>query len=107
MDDEKKKVFDDKAIENILRGVFLATDLYDAMRRVNGSSRWRELELQLNHVVSYKCIRLHIQSIPDFTYQASHVYPMLDSQAEARRLYWMCYFWVSWKSAKRWQQISK
>ena len=45
MDDEEKKVFDDKAIENILRGVFLATDLYDAMRRANRSSTWRELEL--------------------------------------------------------------
>ena len=69
-----------------LRGPFLATDLCDVLRRSSGSSTWREFEFQINHMVSYNYTRRHIQSILDFTHQASRIYPMLDSQAEAGRL---------------------
>ena len=100
LDDLAKKVFVDKADENLLRGLFLATDLYENLRQKNGSVTWRGLEDRMDNIVSYETIRSHIKSIEAFTYRASRIFPMLDPQAEHRRVHWAKAFWVLWESTK-------
>ena len=96
MDEGKKEGIRRQGHREYVTWYFLVTDIYDAMKRSNGSSTWRELEFKIILVVSHNCIRRHIQSILDFTYQASRIYPMLDSHVEVGRLQWVYCFWVFW-----------
>ena len=79
LDDSAKKVFIGKADENVLRGLFLATDLYENLRQTNKSVIWRGLEDRMDNIVSHETIRSCIKSIENFTYLASHIFQMLDS----------------------------
>ena len=63
--DLEKKVFVNKVDENLLRGPFLATDLYENLRQTNGSVTWRGLEDRMDNIVSHETIRSHIKSIED------------------------------------------
>lgn len=73
IDKEEKTVLEYKATENISCGPFIATNLYDTMRRANRSSIWCELKFRINHVVAHNCT-------------LNHIYSILDYQAETRRL---------------------
>ena len=100
MDGLAKKVFVVKTDENLLRGPFLVTDLYENLRQTNGSVTWRELEDRMENIVFHETIRSHIKSIETFTYHAGRIFPILDSQAEQRRIHWAKAFWVFWEIAK-------
>ena len=54
----------------------------------------------MDNIVSHETIRSHIKSIEAFTYRAGRIFPMLDSQAEHRRVHRAKAFWVFWESAK-------
>ena len=78
MDDSAKKVFIDKADKKLLRGPFLAIDLYKNLRQTNGSVIWRGLEDRMDNIVSNETIRSNIKSIEDFTYRAGRIFTMPD-----------------------------
>ena len=75
-------MFVNKADKNLVRGPFLATDLYENLRQTNGNVTWCGLEDRMNNIVSRETIRSHIISIEDFTYRVSHISPMLNPQVE-------------------------
>ena len=85
--DSVKKVFIDKADKKLLRGTFLANDLYENLRQTHGIVTWCGLEDRMNNIVSHETIRLHIKSIEDFTYRASRIFIMLDPQEEHRKVH--------------------
>ena len=53
LDDSAKNVCIDEVDENLLRGSFLATDLYTNLRQSNGSVTWYGLEDRMDNIVSH------------------------------------------------------
>ena len=101
MNDGSKQPYVNLANKIIERGEFLANKLYDELKKVNGSATWEVLVTMMENIVSQEKIRRHITSIPDFTYRANRIYPLLDAHAKLQGVNWSHGFWVFWESVKK------
>ena len=97
---EQKRSYEVLAQRQLDRSRYLWEDLKKVLLKTKGKISFRELENQLDNIVSHQTIMNFLNTQEGFTLKKDRIIPSLDLNAKERRVEWAETWWTFWKCVK-------
>ena len=97
---DQKRSYEVLAERQLDRSRYLWEDLKRILLNTKGRISYRELEAQLDNIVSHQTIMNFLQTQEGFTLKKDRIIPSLDLNAKERRVEWAETWWTFWKCVR-------